>query len=67
MWTVMIGAAGGGGSVVALWCDLDAVGLRWLDEGTLEVSYPKGAKLAGEREDLWFFCGRSVAVRYKVA
>jgi len=66
MRTVIILEGGDGGSVVAVWCDLDAVGLHWHDNETLEVSYPNGAKLEGERDDSWFLCGRTVAVRYKL-
>jgi hypothetical protein len=65
MCTVMIEASGGGGSVFAAMCGLDAIGMRWINGATLEVTYPATAKLVGKRDDSWFFMGTTVAVRYR--
>jgi hypothetical protein len=64
MCIVVIEAKGGGGSVCAAMCDFDAMTIRWIDNATLEVTYPANAKLVGERDDRWYLSGRTVGIRY---
>ena len=55
----------GGGGVFAASCTLDDVTLRWIDDTTLEIAYPRGTKVE-QRDDSWFFYGRTVECRYVV-
>jgi hypothetical protein len=64
MCIVVIEADSGGGSVCAAMCAFEAMTIRWIDDATLEVTYPAKAKLVGERDDRWFYMGRTVAIRY---
>jgi hypothetical protein len=64
MCTVVIEAEMGGGSVCAAMCDFDAMTIHWIDDATLEVTYPAKAGPLRNRDDSWYFMGRTVAIRY---
>lgn len=54
----------GGGSCFAAVCALDDIALRWIKNAALEIKYPARLSVL-QRDDSWFFSGRTVAVRYK--
>lgn len=59
-----IGGQAGGGSVLVAHCAYDAIGLRWRDADTLEITHPAAATL--EKQDhSWFFFGRAVQCVYR--
>ncbi len=62
--TVVIESDMDGGGVCAAMCDFDAMTIRWIDDATLEVTYPTKATLVGKRDDSWYSTGHTVAVRY---
>lgn len=60
----------GGGHAAVFLCEWDAVGLRWTDSDSLEISFPAGTLYldrrapAGQPKGQVCFAGRSVAVSY---
>ncbi|NVB79031.1 MAG: DUF4259 domain-containing protein [Kofleriaceae bacterium] len=61
---VIIEARNGGGSVFAAECRYDAIAMRWLDDATLEITYPKRARL-DQHDPTWQFRRRRVACVYR--
>jgi hypothetical protein len=64
MSTVVIEGNGGGGSVFAAMCELDAIGMRWISDAVFEVTYPATIQVL-KRDASWFLSGRTVKCRYK--
>jgi hypothetical protein len=54
----------GGGGVFVGYCQLADIKLKWLDATTLRISYPKDAQVE-QQKSTCFYCGRTVAVRYR--
>jgi len=67
MCQVIIEHSGGGGGLIALYCELDDIRLRWIDDDNLEVTYPKTARINGPEDDLdetYQYYDRIVAIHY---
>lgn len=54
----------GGGSVFVASCALADIGLKWLNADTLRILYPKEAEVE-QRDVTSFYCGRTIAVKYR--
>jgi hypothetical protein len=61
---VMIVVRDEGGSVFSAACKYDAVALRWIDNATLEIRYPKSARV-DQRDPTWQLVKRRVACVYR--
>ena len=66
---VMISSGNGGGGVFAAECAHDAIQLRWVNDATLEISYPATARVVsdepiGSRGE-YFRPGRPIALHFK--
>jgi len=62
--TMKVKRSKGGGSVFVGYCAHTDIKLKWLDSDTLRIIYPKEAEVE-EQKPTNFFCGRTVAVRYR--
>ncbi|MGC4001907.1 MAG: hypothetical protein QM811_01650 [Pirellulales bacterium] len=54
----------GGGSVFSANCAVDRLKLKWLDNDTLRITYPKTAN-ADQHDATCFYSGRTIAVKYR--
>jgi hypothetical protein len=54
----------GGGGVFAAYCELSSLKLKWVDHNTIQISYPKLARLVSQKKSTYFY-GRTIAIKYR--